>query len=501
MYKPKKHQKLDLLTGLPGIDDLRNLLAEGDKAKGCLVELPFFFEKANEQYSLTVQCGLGGGEPVWTFYEGTGSQSRVLWSTPFVDMDLLMDVITLSIPKSVESVELPAHLAPRPENDQEEEEVVEVPHEAPLEAQSAPPPPSAPSPTAAPSLAVAPALTYPYPPTFPPGFVPAPYPPGYMPYPPMMPPGYVYPAYPLPVDQNGQPVYPPPGYPVYPTPYPGYSYPPAPPMPAPGQTFPTAGTLGVQTGPPPPTQSDLTPPQSVKPTDLFKKRPNILLGHFLVEAGLVPEPTLDAALRVQELVKAGAFTNSQAAEAVRRAHQRGGALDAAIENTKPNKVVGDLKSIGPPLGQILIEAGLISISVLKEALRLQDLIRTGKVTQEEACKKLYDEHVGAESNSEKQDDDSPRINRVIRLLVKTGILSNEDLVAARNIRHKNGGKVSKILLSTQKIEQKIFEAAEECEVLFTEEKINLEQATAALKECKKRNIKFRYIADEMKFSF
>jgi hypothetical protein len=478
MYKPKKHQRLEPLSELPTPADLRSLLSEGDRAKGCLVELPFFSEKANEHFSLTVQCVFGAREPVFTLYEGTGAQSRVLWSTPFVDLELLMDVVTLSIPKSVESVEMPAHLAPKAEDDEEEEPDEEV------AAAGQPMPP----------------VYYPYPPVppqgVPPGYSPYP-PPGYPVYPTPYP-GYSYPPFPPGADANGQPGYPPPGYPVYPTPYPGYAYPPMPAAP-PGTPSPsTAGTLPVQTGPPVASQSDLTPPQEVKPGEIFAKKPNILLGHFLVEAGLVPEPTLDAALRVQELVKTGAFTNSQAAEAVRRAHQRGGALDPAIENPKGGKRPADLKLIGPPLGQILVEAGLITVSVLKESLRLQDLIRSGKMSQEDACKTLYDEHVGVEANVDKTDEDSPRINRVIRLLVNTGILSNQDLVAARNARHKNGGKVSKILLSTEKIDKKIFEAAEECEVLFTEEKIDLEQATAVLKECKKRNIKFRYIADEMK---
>jgi hypothetical protein len=327
--------------------------------------------------------------------------------------------------------------------------------------------------------------------------VPGPYPPpppGYPVYPTPYP-GYSYPAFPPASDQSGQPAYPPPGYPVYPTPYPAYAYPPMPAAPPSAPAPSTAGTLPVQTGPPVASQSDLTPPQEVQKAETIAKKPNILLGHFLVEAGLVPEPTLDAALRVQELVKTGAFTNSQAAEAVRRAHQRGGALD---ENPKSGKRPANLKSIGPPLGQILVEAGLITVSVLKESLRLQELIRTGKMSQEDACKTLYDEHVGVEAKEDKADEDSPRINRVIRLLVNTGILSNQDLVTARNTRHKSGGKVSTILLSAQKIDKKIFEAAEECEVLFTEEKIDLEQATAALKECKKRNVKFRYIADEMK---
>jgi hypothetical protein len=240
---------------------------------------------------------------------------------------------------------------------------------------------------------------------------------------------------------------------------------------------------------------------AVKPQSepLPKKKPNILLGNFLVQAGLFPEPTLDAALRMQDLVKSGALSNSQAAEAVKRAHQRGGALDPAFEQKILKKDLAELKRLGPPLGQILVEAGLITIPILKESLQLQKLIRSGAMTQEEACQQLQSEHLSSPASVDKLDQDSPRINRVIRLLMKVGIITNQDLISARNTRFKSGGKVSRILIDFDKVDRHTFEAAEECEVLFSAEEIDLEQATRALRKCRETGMGFGAVAQDMGF--
>jgi hypothetical protein len=472
---PTNHQRLQSLSDLPTLKDLRQLLFEAEKTRGCLIELPWFLTKSNEHFSLTAQYDASSAEPIWTLYQGRGSESKMMWSSPFTDLDMLLDVVRLSIPASVEKVSIPSELKPRTTGGVRSEDIA-----------------TAKTSESNPSL---PPGYYPYPPALPPGY--APFPPGYYP-----PPGYAYPypypAYPPGFDPN-QP-YPPPGYPAYPSPYPPQAAPANPPPPglADGNAVPKTGAVPVPPpAPPSMTTSNLPPPPAKPNNDLFEKKPNILLGHFLVEAGLLPEPTLDAALRMQELVRVGAFSNTQAAEAVRRAHQRGGALDQSIEPLAALSDLTELKDIGPPLGQILVESGLISVPVLKEALRLQAVIRSGAITEEEACHTLYKEHFGAETNPDRMEEDSPRINRVIRLLVKTTILSNQELVAARNVRFKSGGQVSKILLENKKVDQETFAAAEECEVLFTAEKIDLEQATRALQRCRETGMGFRAVAKEM----
>jgi hypothetical protein len=499
-YIPKKQLRLEPLSTFPQIKDLKKALQEADKAKGCTVELPWFVEEGNQQFSLTVRCEMSGGEPMWVLYSGSGAESRPLWSSPFLDMELLGDVLALSIPNVVgKKTELPAELAPKAEKDSDAtSDTKPTPAAEPVQPTQ---PGGQPAPQAAPPGAPG---YYPY--AVPPGYMP--YPPGYPPgYPQGYPPGYGYYApgyYPMPgmpqgdpnaPQQAGQAPYP---YP-YPPAYPGY---PAVPQPAqaPPEQVQKAGTVPMQPGPPASASSNLPPPPALpdlnQPLDLLKKKPNILLGHFLVEAGIVAEPTLDAALRVQELVKAGFFTTSQAAEAVRRAHQRGG-LDPAYESVDAN-LTAEMKRMAPPLGQILVEAGLLTSAVLKEALRLQDIVRTGSMNEEEACRSLGIVHFGAAKERDAEEEDSPRVNRVIRLMVNCGIISNKDLVAARNTRHKQGGRVSKLLIVSGAVDKRTFEAAEECEPFVTNEKLKIEQAAKVLDLCKRSIMSFRDATKELK---
>jgi len=507
-YIPKKQLRLEPLSTFPQIKDLKKAMQEAERARGCTVELPWYIEEGNQHFSLTVRCEMSGGEPMWVLYSGSGAESRPLWSSPFLDMELLGDVLALSIPNVIKKTEFPAELAPRSEENGD--------------ATSGAEPEPATDPAKNPGVAAGPAVVPPQPAVPPgaPGYYPYAMPPGYMPYPPGYgyppqgypqgyPPGYGYYApgyYPAPgvpqgdpnaPQQAGQAPYPyqfPPGYPGYP---PG----PQPPQVAP-EPVQKAGTVPMQKGPPASQSSNLPPPPGGpdlnQPLDLLKKKPNILLGHFLVEAGVVAEPTLDAALRVQELVKVGFFTTSQAAEAVRRAHQRGG-LDPAYESVDAD-LTAEMKRIAPPLGQILVEAGLLTSAVLKEALRLQDIVRTGSMNEEEACRSLGIVHFGATKVHDSDEEDSPRVNRVIRLMVNCGIISNKDLVAARNTRHKQGGQVSKILISNGAVDKRTFEAAEECEPFVTSEKIKIEQAAKTLDLCKRSIMPFKEAAKELKIS-
>ena len=171
----------------------------------------------------------------------------------------------------------------------------------------------------------------PYPPQ--PGYGPQAGQPGYalqMPYPPQ--PGYPppQPGYPGASGQYPQVPYPPqPGYPgasgQYPQQYPNYGYPPQP-MPAdPMMPLMPAGTVPLGQGMP--GTMDGYGGMGMMPGGVVSKKPAVMLGSLLVEAGLVPKSTIESALQVQVLVSQGTLSPVKAAEAVRRAHLRGGAVE------------------------------------------------------------------------------------------------------------------------------------------------------------------------------
>ena len=139
-------------------------------------------------------------------------------------------------------------------------------------------------------------------------------------------------------------------------------------------------------------------------SDLIAKRPNVLLGEFLVQAGLIPEGTLKAALQLQEMVRSGTLSTRQAAEAVRRAHNRGGEVEQFSAST-PTKEPGIAKIDAPPLGEILVEAGLIRFVILKAVLNLQEVVRTGALSKEDAIQAFIQEHFGKGSKLENKPED------------------------------------------------------------------------------------------------
>ena len=103
MYKPQKHLRLEPLNRFPNPPELVKALQQARSAKGCLVEIPWRSAKTGKNYSLAVRIELGQTEPVWTLFEGEGASSHATWSVPFQDMELLNDVLLLSLPQEFDN--------------------------------------------------------------------------------------------------------------------------------------------------------------------------------------------------------------------------------------------------------------------------------------------------------------------------------------------------------------------------------------------------------------
>ncbi len=537
MYKPKKHIRLSSLFQAPKLADIRSLFTEGSKAKGCTVELPWVNKRTGVNYSLTVRAEISGGQPMWTLYEGEGQKSRVVWSSPFEDVDLLYDVLTLSIPeealplgtretskpdpekiKEAESYKANAAedanaqlLTPKQpasfyeegllkeeeletykraeskraaelERERKREELVakEIAAQEKLKAeknkdkdekqseqapQAPPPHPGAPYPPP------------PYPPPYPyavPGQMYPGYPPGYVP-----PPYPYYPGYP-------------PGYYPYPVPAPGQPMPPAPPIP-PAQPYP-AGTVGMGSGQYPipgqyETAGQLPAFEPQPPT--AKVELGLKLGQFLVEAGLVPQPTVDAALQLQDLVRSGKLPTQKAAEAVRRAHIRGGEVDPALTASRDVQTYS-VQGNAPPLGQILVEAAILRGPVLRSVLQLQQKVRSSAITQDEAFDILYKEvfGVGKEKKAAKAMGDftEKESEDALILLKVAGLLSDFDIESARKVALKHQSNVLKILKTSGKLDEFTVEASVKLANLVDGNKFKPDQAVIALHFCQRSRV-------------
>ncbi|MBI1270972.1 hypothetical protein GC174_11120 [bacterium] len=528
MYRPKKHVRLSALSGQPDLISVRNVYEEARKARGCTVELPWRNRKTDVNYSLTVRVELAGGDPVWTLYEGDSGSSRVVWSSSFEDVELLYDVLTLSLPEESEgdleselkiaresherrdnSASTTASGSDKPpgyydsgflkEEDLEfykqkedvrrkteerefpvREAQKEEPAPAPEPEKERTPEPATPAPAAAAPAPVPDQTSLgsgAYPQVYPPGYPPPPgyvYPPGYpAPGYGYLPPGYVYP-----------PGYPPPAYP----PQQGYGHPPQ-------QGNELAGTVAVQPGNAPRSERPTGEFPSNLPRHASKDQPNVRLGQFLVEAGIVPQATVDAALQLQDLVRSGSLPTAKAAEAVRRAHVRGGQVDPALTSINPSNEASAV--VAPPLGQILVEAAILRGPVLKTALNLQQSVRDERINKDEAIDQLCVEVFGVSAKKGSGDSETKESTKAVELLKSAGLLSDFDLDTASKVKDKHGGRLVNILQRAGKLDAMTVEAALQCVRLMKEDKLNLDKAAIALHYCQRSRVSLDDALDEL----
>lgn len=120
--------------------------------------------------------------------------------------------------------------------------------------------------------------------------------------------------------------------------------------------------------------------------------------------------------------------------------------------------------MAPPLGQILVEAGLISIAVLKAALNLQEVVRNGAMTKEDAVESFIREHFGIAGKH--GTSEPPEAVKAIDLVKSAGLLQEQDFPAAANVKKKHGGEVAKILAAAGKLDLNTYEAALQCNSLM-----------------------------------
>jgi hypothetical protein len=235
-------------------------------------------------------------------------------------------------------------------------------------------------------------------------------------------------------------------------------------------------------------------PRVTADSDLITKRPNVLLGDFLVETGLIPATTLEAALQLQEMVRNGSLSTTQAAEAVRRAHNRGGQVEQFSPSAPPADSSG-ARVNAPPLGEILVEAGLIRISILKAALNLQEVVRTGALSKEEAVEAFIQEHFG--KAGKQGTGESSHEQNILELFIKARLIQPGDLETAISVKKKHGGEVSKILESAGKVDRITYEAAGRCQTLLEEKRLKIEQAIIALHYCQRSRVTFDDAIEEL----
>jgi hypothetical protein len=170
---------------------------------------------------------------------------------------------------------------------------------------------------------------------------------------------------------------------------------------------------------------------------LLEKQPNILLGHLLVEAGLISEPNLEQALKLQEQVRAGKLTETQMSETVQKAFS-----DRPVKE-QPKAAAQPKSATSTPA------------------------------------------------------QNSRQIQKVVDLLKQAGIVTEQDIQLSVLSWLQSQGNLGNILVSSGKIDNNTLEAAATCLPLIEQNLMKAEQAIIALHYCTRSRVTFDEALSEM----
>lgn len=251
---------------------------------------------------------------------------------------------------------------------------------------------------------------------------------------------------------------------------------------------------------------------------------NLPLGRCLVLARAVSSNLLTSALTAQVLVRDGKITYEQAVAGLQAAHRKQQTIEQSLSETGAMRVLQDTErsvKIGDlltkagllsesdkvsaiekglvenvPVGQILVQLGLVSPSVLEEVLKLQRGIGEGSITIQQAAEVLRlanargvpVETITSERNNKSQEAD--HLNSLMGLIKKAELVGLTELqrseVLARDLKMSLG----EIFISKDMIPAKLVEATAQAKKLIDDGIVTESHAVKVLSFCKKSGVAF-----------
>jgi len=178
--------------------------------------------------------------------------------------------------------------------------------------------------------------------------------------------------------------------------------------------------------------------------NLISKTSDVTLNNLLLESGLLNSQSLDAAIRMQDLVQEKQLSSRDAARVLARYHNKGKTIEQYV-----GQALQELKDGAPPAG-----GG------------------------------------GGASQSAAGGQQMISVKDALDLLVNSGVLTNSDIQTANEVRKKHGGDITKILGAANKLDEKTFEAAVICVQLVRDNVMKIEQVSIALQYCSRMRTSF-----------
>ncbi len=248
---------------------------------------------------------------------------------------------------------------------------------------------------------------------------------------------------------------------------------------------------------------------------------NLPVGRCLVLNRAVSPALLASALTAQVLLRDGKISREQAVEGLRSASRKQQSIEESLQQVGAYKPVKESVRVGDLLtsagivtegdkitavevgleshrqiGDVLVQSGMISNATLEESLKLQDLVAQGHLNATQAAEILRTAHtqgvtvraVLEEKLARKEQID--KTNTVIEFLQLSGILTDNDMVKAKNLSQQLGVSLGEVLLSTQMVDQRLIDAAIQSQDLVKDEILRPEQVARVLQMCARTGLEF-----------
>lgn len=248
---------------------------------------------------------------------------------------------------------------------------------------------------------------------------------------------------------------------------------------------------------------------------------NLPLGRCLVLARAVSSNMLTSALTAQVLVRDGKITYEQAIAGLQAAFRKQQTLEQSLSETGAYRVESDKVKVGDlltaaglvtdsdkvsaierglvdnmPVGQVLVQSGMVSPTVLDEALKLQKMVNEQQLNSLQAAEILRQAHnrgIPVEMVMNEKGARQAEIQQVNQIMVyirKANLLSPEELHRAESIAADLKLSLGEVILSKELIAPGLIASALQARKLVGDSFVSEQHAIKVLGMCKRTGISF-----------
>jgi hypothetical protein len=258
------------------------------------------------------------------------------------------------------------------------------------------------------------------------------------------------------------------------------------------------------------TRAGLLRPEDLREGMLIAKQQSLPVGRVLIMAEFITEPSLQAAVQAQSLLKDGVIDLESAMSALQLCAKENISLDDALakqgwkdkNNAATNKLGGLLTEAGLisqeqleqglnqcqmsglPLGRVLVAMGFMSEQLLAAALNAQILIRDNKIQRDlaiQGVRACRDRQISIEQSLsgvlQMPIQDTVRLGE---LFVLAGLLDQDNLMQAVELGLTETKPIGQVLVEHKMISEQLLEKALSVQKLVTEGILKKEQCGEVL---------------------